>query len=70
MARKNEFPLAQVSRVLKNAGAKRVSSDAAKTFSDALYDIALEYAEKAVDIARYGDRKTVKADDVKLAVRR
>ena len=52
------------------AGAKRVSADAAEAFADVLHDRALNIGEKAVLIARHSGRKTVHEGDIKLAARK
>ena len=44
----SELPIAPVGRILKNAGAQRISDD---------------------DFARHAGRKTVKAEDIKLAIK-
>jgi len=68
MTRKTSaIPKAPVARILMNAGAKRVSAEAAETFSEILYDIAIEIAERAVQISRHSGRKTVHESDIRLA---
>ena len=64
------IPKAPVARILMNAGAKRVSADAAEAFADVLHELALKVGEKAVLIAKHSGRKTVHEGDVKLAVRK
>ena len=64
------IPKAPVARILMQAGAKRVSADAAATFADVLHDLALRIGEKAVLIARHSGRKTVHEGDIKLAARK
>ncbi len=66
MVKKN-IPLAAMERLLKQAGAGRVSEDAKDALRDVLEDIALEISESAVKLAQHAGRKTVKAEDVKLA---
>ena len=63
-------PKAPVARILMNAGAKRVSADAAEAFADILYEKALKIGEKAAMIAKHSGRKTVHEGDIKLAARR
>ncbi len=65
--RKNILPVAAMEKLLKKAGAPRVSQSG----KDALRNVLEEYAEKlgkrAVEFARHSGRKTIKAADVKLA---
>ena len=64
------IPKAPVARIIMNAGAKRVSADAAEAFADVIHDMALKIGEKAVLIAKHSGRKTVNGEDVKLAARK
>ena len=63
-------PKAPVARILMNAGAKRVSADAAEAFAEVLLELGLKIGEKSVMIAKHSGRKTVNGDDVKLAARK
>ena len=54
-------------RILKKAGAERVSDESADELRKVLEDIATEIAKNAVDMSKHARRKTVKAEDVKLA---
>jgi histone H3/H4 len=54
-------------RILKSAGAERVSEDAAIEFADALNSYAYRVAGKASKLAQHAKRKTVGKADVKLA---
>ena len=67
--RKNILPVAAMEKLLKKAGAPRVSQSG----KDALRNVLEEYAEKigkrAVEFSRHSGRKTIKASDIKLASR-
>lgn len=64
-----EFGSAAVYRILKKAGADRISDDAVQEFKSSLDDIGLRIGQKAVELALHAGRKTIKAADVKLAVK-
>jgi histone H3/H4 len=54
--------------LVRKAGAERVSAEAVEKLREVLEDYAISVAKKAVDIAKHAGRKTVKVDDIKLAV--
>ena len=54
-------------RILKKAGANRVSDESADELRRIIEDIATEIAKGAVDLTKHAGRKTVKSEDVKLA---
>lgn len=64
-----EIPVAPMDRILRNAGAERVSADAAMAFAEVLEGIAEDIAREAVKMSRHAGRKTVHASDVKIARR-
>jgi histone H3/H4 len=67
--REHVIPLAISERILKNAGAPRVSEDAKVQFSDVLKEIAEEIGQQASKIAKHAGRKTVQDEDIKLAAK-
>jgi histone H3/H4 len=54
-------------RILKHAGAKRVSAEAAEEFAKIMEDRLLQVATEAVALAKHAGRKTVVASDIRLA---
>ncbi len=65
--RKRIIPLAPVERIMRNAGAERISPEAVKALADILEDVAKEIASKAVRMAKYGKRVTIRREDIELA---
>ena len=64
----SELPRAPVARIMKNAGAERVSSDATVYFADVIEEYGATIASRAKDLAHHAGRKTIKASDIKLAM--
>jgi histone H3/H4 len=65
-----DIPLAPVERIIRRAGGDvRVSEDATKELRDVLEEMAEQISERAAKLARHAGRKTVIADDIKLANR-
>ncbi|MEE1117017.1 histone family protein [Methanosphaera sp.] len=63
----SELPIAPIKRLLKNAGASRISEDAAIKLADVLEEIGEDLARDATKLAKHAGRKTVKAEDIELA---
>ena len=66
---KRLLPLAAMEKILKSAGAERVSDKAKAALKSVVEDIAEDIAENAVKLAQHASRKTVKLGDVKLAAK-
>ena len=64
------LPVAPVSRLIREAGAKRVSEGARDALAEVLESYGLEVAREAVGWANHAKRKTVKAEDIREAVKR
>ena len=62
------IPFAPVERLIRHAGAERVSESAAIELTDILEEHGLEIAKEAIKLAHHAGRKTVKAEDLKLAI--
>lgn len=61
------LPLAAMEKLLKKAGAARVSQSAKDAMREVLEEIAQGIGEKSIKFAQHSGRKTVKGSDVKLA---
>ncbi len=68
--KKHRLPLAPFERILKDAGAKRVSKTAMKEFAAVAEEIADDLARDAVKFAKHAGRKTVTGEDIRLAKRK
>ena len=66
---KRLIPLAAMEKILKDAGAGRVSDKAKAALKEVLEEYAKALSVKATTYAEHAGRKTVKADDIKLASR-
>jgi len=64
-----EFGLAAVYRIIKKSGAERVSDEAAEELRNVIEALASQIAKQATELSVHAGRHTVKAADVKLAVK-
>ena len=65
----SELGLSSMYRILKKAGAERISYESAEELRRVIEEIALEIAKNSVEMSKHAGRKTVKAEDVKLATK-
>ena len=63
------FSDSSIKKILKKAGALRISKDAIKKLKELIKDYGLTIARKAVKNAEYSGRKSVRAEDIKEAIR-
>ncbi|MEA1994413.1 MAG: histone [Euryarchaeota archaeon] len=61
---------ASVDKLIRKAGAERVSEDAAKELAKILEQEGVALAREALSLAEHAGRKTVKKDDIELATSR
>ena len=65
--RSSELGLSAMYRILKKSGAERVSDESANELRRVIEEISETIAKNAIDMSSHAGRKTVKAEDVKLA---
>jgi len=65
----SELGISAMYRILKKAGAERVSDESAEELRGIIEELANNIAKSAVDMASHAGRKTIKAEDIKLAAK-
>ncbi|HEY3274937.1 MAG TPA: histone family protein [Methanocella sp.] len=65
-----ELPVASVDRIIRNAGADRVSEDAKEALAVILEEYGTKVSSEAIKLCKHAGRKTVKEEDIKLASQR
>ena len=66
---KRLIPLAAMERILKQAGAERVSDKAKTAMKEVVEEIVEKISKDAIRYAEHAGRNTVKSEDIKLAVK-
>jgi len=64
---KKDIPLAPLERLLRKAGAKRVSKSAVREFAHVIADYAHDLSVEALTFAKHTGRKTIVGADVRMA---
>jgi len=64
-----ELPNAPVERIIRKTG-KRVGEDVPAVLARALEEYGREISEEASRLAEHADRKTIKREDMELAIKR
>ncbi|MGD2201647.1 MAG: NFYB/HAP3 family transcription factor subunit [Candidatus Bathyarchaeota archaeon] len=64
----NEIKVAPMHKLIKRAGAARVSEESAIALGTTLEEVGLQVAKEAIDFAHHAGRKTVKARDIEIAI--
>ena len=65
-----ELPLKSAERILREAGAKRVSKKATREFTKYLAGVIENIAKEAAALAEHSGRRTVTESDIFMACRR
>lgn len=64
------LPLATVERIMRTAGAERISNDAVEAASEKAENLLKKLTAEAVILSKHAGRKTVTAEDIELASKR
>lgn len=65
----SEIPKAPIARIIKDTGAERVSEDAKAELAEYLEEVTRDVAIEANNVAKIAKRKTIKPEDIKLAIK-
>lgn len=66
----SEISTAAVHRLIKKGGAGRIGDDAAEELRKVMEEVAIRVGKEALELASHAGRKTVRAEDIRLAVKR
>jgi histone H3/H4 len=66
----DELKIAPMHKLIKRAGADRVSEEGAIALGKVLEEMGIKIASEAIDYAKHAGRKTVKARDIDIAAQK
>jgi len=61
---------APIDKIIRKAGAERVGEGAIKAMAEYLEDFGISVAKEAAALAKHAGRKTIRAEDITLALER
>ena len=64
------LPIAAMHRIIRKAGADRVSESAAEELGRILEELGVHIGEEALDWSMHAGRRTVREDDVEMAAKK
>lgn len=64
-----ELPIAAIKRIAKKSGAERIGNDAAEVLSKKAEAYIESLAKKAATLSDHAGRKTVKPEDIEMAMK-
>lgn len=65
----SDIPKAPIGRIMKDAGAERVSEDAKEELTMYIEQVVRDVTVEANKVAKIAKRKTIKPEDIKLAIK-
>ena len=68
--RTSDLSTAAIHRLIEKAGAGRVGGGAVESLKEVLENIAVQISKDAIDFASHAGRRTIRAEDIKLAAKR
>ena len=67
MTTEEELSIAAMHRIIKKAGAYRVSESAAQELARVLGELGVKIGKEALEFCMYAGRKTVRGKDIRIA---
>ena len=67
---KKDLQIAPMLRIIRKAGAERVSEDAAIELGKVLEEVGAKISKEALDFTNHAQRKTVKDVDIRIAAKK